>query len=648
MCGIGAAISLDRQRVPHLRAALGGMNGLLAHRGPDGSGEWLHPEGHVGLTHRRLAIIGLERGDQPMSDGDGNWISYNGEIYNYKSLRRELGPSLFTTDTDTEVILRLYREAGAEGLRRLRGMFAFALWDEQRQELLVARDRFGIKPLYYTVADGVLYCASEVKALLPFRPAVETDAQALREYLTFQFPLGGRTLFKGISELPSAHVLHVKNGQLSVRRWWEVEYEHDFDHSEQYFVRRLREIVVDSVEAHLVSDVPVGAYVSGGLDSSIIASIAARSSSDEFIGFAGRFDAGPQYDEAEHARNVASAAGFSLRETTIVPGDLVENLGKIIYSLDFPVGGPGSFPQYLVSRDAARERKVVLGGQGGDEIFGGYARYLLAYFEQCIKAAIEGTSHLAQFVVTYESIIPNLESLREYKPLIQSFWREGVFADLDERYFRLVNRAPDLGGAVRWEVFGGHSPYSAFAEIFHAGNVGKESYFDRMTHFDFKTLLPALLQVEDRVSMAHGLESRTPLVDHEVVEFAAALPALVKFKGGELKRMLRLALGDVLPEAVARRKDKMGFPVPLTEWARGPLRDFVLDAFARGPGRRDYLADDFAVERLLAEEAGFGRGLWGLLSLELWQQQYHDRGSHWRGLRDQMLRVDDYAPAGGR
>jgi asparagine synthase (glutamine-hydrolysing) len=648
MCGIGVAISLDGRRVPHLRAALTGMNELLAHRGPDGSGEWLHPEGHIGLSHRRLAIIGLERGDQPMSDGDGNWISYNGEIYNYKSLRRELGPSRFTTDSDTEVILRLYRQAGVGGLRRLRGMFAFALWDEQHRELLVARDRFGIKPLYYTVADGVLYCASEAKALLPFRPAVETDTQALREYLTFQFPLGGRTLFKGISELPSAHVLHVKDGQVSVRRWWEVEYEHDFDHSEQYFTRRLREIVSGSVEAHLVADVPVGAYVSGGLDSSIIASIAAGSSSDELIAFFGRFDAGPRYDEAEHARLVASYAGFSLRETTIVPRDLVDNLGRIIYSLDFPVGGPGSLPQYLVSRDAARERKVVLGGQGGDEIFGGYARYLVAYFEQCIKAAIEGTTHHAQFVVTYESIIPNLESLREYKPLIQSFWREGVFGDLDERYFRLVNRAPDLGGAIRWELFDGYSPYSEFAEIFHAGNVGRESYFDRMTHFDFKTLLPALLQVEDRVSMAHGLESRTPLVDHEVVEFAAALPALVKFKGGELKRMLRLALGDVLPAAVAGRKDKMGFPVPLAEWARGPLREFVLDAFAPGIGRRGYLADDFAVERLLDEEAGFGRGLWGLLSLELWHQQYHDRGSHWRRLRDDMLRVDDYAPAGGR
>jgi asparagine synthase (glutamine-hydrolysing) len=645
MCGIAFVISLDNRRVPHLRSALAGMNELLAHRGPDGSGTWVHPRGHVGFTHRRLSIIGLENGDQPMSDGDGNWITYNGEIYNYLGLRSDLGADRFATDSDTEVVLRLYRASPRRFLEQLRGMFAFALWDEERDELVVARDRFGIKPLYYTVVDGVLYGASEVKALLPFLPSVETDLQGLREYLTFQFPLGARTLFRGVSELPAAHVLRVADAATTVDKWWEVQYEHDFDHSERYFVRQLRELVIESVEEHLVSDVPVGAYVSGGLDSSAIASIGARSSRDEFLGFTGRFEAGPQYDEVSHAREVAAHAGFALRETTIAPHDLVDHLGRIVYHLDFPVAGPGAFPQYLVSRDAARERKVVLGGQGGDEIFGGYARYLLAYFEQCIKAAIEGTGDRAQFVVTYESIIPNLESLREYKPLIQAFWREGVFGDLDERYFRLVNRAGDLGSVVRWELFGGFDPYDAFSQVFHAGNVGKESYFDRMTHFDFKTLLPALLQVEDRVSMAHGLESRTPLVDHEVVEFAASLPAIVKFKGGELKRTLKLALGDLLPASVAQRKDKMGFPVPLTEWAQGPLREFVLDTFASGAAQRDYLCDDFSPESLVARETGFGRSLWGLLSLEVWHQEFHDRGSHWRELRARMTSPDAYEAA---
>ena len=232
--------------------------------------------------------------------------------------------------------------------------------------------------------------------------------------------------------------------------------------------------------------------------------------------------------------------------------------------------------------------KVVLGGQGGDEIFGGYARYLLAYFEQCIKAAIDGTMHDGNFVVTYESIIPQLGTLREYKPLMQEFWREGLFADLDARYFRLINRAPDLGGAIDWDVLGDYSPFETFETIFRADNVRKESYFDLMTHFDFKTLLPALLHVEDRVSMAHGLESRVPFLDTEVVEFAATMPADVKFKDGNLKHALKEAMRDVLPPAIVDRRDKMGFPVPLAEWINGELRDFVLDAFSgrtRAAGR---------------------------------------------------------------
>jgi asparagine synthase (glutamine-hydrolysing) len=645
MCGIGAVMSLDEKCVPHLRSALAGMRELLAHRGPDGEGEWMHARRHVGFANRRLKIIDLERGDQPMTDGAGNWITYNGEIYNYVELRRELGTRAFRTDSDTEVILRAYRQWGLDSLQRLRGMFAFALWDEDAQRLVVARDRFGIKPLYTAVVDDVLYCASEAKVILPFLPNVETDQDGLRDYLTFQFPLAGKTLFAGIQELPPAHVLIVERGEIRTKRWWEVHYEPDLEHTERYFVERLRGIVVDSVDHHLRSDVPVGAYLSGGLDSSIVTAVAARAQGNGFVAFTGRFDEGPAYDESEFAQEVARDGSFDLRVATIGPNDFVESMGDLAYYLDFPVAGPGSLPQYVVSRMAARERKVVLGGQGGDEIFGGYARYLVAYFEQCIKAAIEGTMDRAPFIVTYESIIPNLESLRAYKPLIQEFWRDGVFDDLDERYFRLVNRAP-AADVIDWGIFGDYSPLETFLSIFRAENVGPESYFDRMTHFDFKTLLPALLQVEDRVSMAHGLESRTPFVDHEVVQFAATLPALVKFRGGELKRSLKLALGDVVPAAVAERKDKMGFPVPLNEWFRGPLRGYLLDTFAAGAARRDYLDPQFSVESLVEQETSFGRTVWGLLSLELWQQRYHDRSTHWRELSRRMTEPerDSVAP----
>jgi asparagine synthase (glutamine-hydrolysing) len=252
--------------------------------------------------------------------------------------------------------------------------------------------------------------------------------------------------------------------------------------------------------------------------------------------------------------------------------------------------------------------------------------------------------HDGNFVVTYESIIPQLGTLREYKPLMQQFWREGLFADLDSRYFRLIDRAPDLRGVIDWTVLGEYSPFETFETIFRAGNVRKESYFDLMTHFDFKTLLPALLHVEDRVSMAHGLESRVPFIDTEVVEFAATLPADVKFKQGHLKHALKEAMRDALPSAIVDRRDKMGFPVPLAEWVSGELRDFVLDVFSGEKARsRPYLADGFDVRELIEREGAFSRNLWGLFSLELWQQAYHDQASTWRAPADEaadLPRVD--------
>jgi asparagine synthase (glutamine-hydrolysing) len=337
----------------------------------------------------------------------------------------------------------------------------------------------------------------------------------------------------------------------------------------------------------------------------------------------------PGYDESRYARDVAADRDFELHEIEIGPEDFVGNMGDVVYHLDFPVAGPGSFPQYLVSRLAAQHRKVVLGGQGGDEIFGGYVRYLIAYFEQCIKGAIDGTMHSGNFVVTYESIIPNLGALREYKPLLREFWREGLFEDLDARYFRLINRAPSLGDEINWNLLGDYSPFETFRTIFHGENVRKESYFDSMTHFDFKTLLPALLQVEDRVSMAHGLESRVPLLDHPLVELAATMPADVKFKDGHLKHVLKAAFGQVLPDSVRGRRDKMGFPVPLQEWISqpGPVREFVLDTLSSDAARSRTLIDNQKVLANLDREPRFGRTIWGLLSLELWQRAFHDRAS---------------------
>ncbi len=631
MCGIAAAVGLSGTPVIGLQDRLATMSYLVRHRGPDGEGSWTNDRGSVGLAHRRLEIIDLETGDQPMAGPGGTQITFNGEIYNYIELRQELGQERFRTRSDTEVILEGYARWGSDVVSHLRGMFAFALWDPRDESLFCARDRFGMKPLYYAQSDGVLHLASECKALLPFLPRIETDTEGLRDYLTFQFCLGGKTLFAGIRELPPGHVMVVRNGRVEITRYWDVYYEPDFDHTSRYFEDALRSLVGDSVQVHLRADVPLGTYLSGGLDSSIVASVAADLGEPNLHAFHGKF-AGPGYDESRYARDVATQRGMVLREIEIGAELLAETLPSVIYHLDYPVAGPGAFPQYHVSRLARRERKVVLGGQGGDELFGGYARYLIAYFEQCLKAAIDGTMGNGNFIVSYESILPNLETLREYKPLLQEFWREGLFAPMDQRYFRLINRANNFGSEIRWSLLGAYDPFETFRAIYLADNLTGESYFDRMSHFDFKTLLPALLQVEDRMSMAHGLESRLPLLDHPIVALAASIPSDIKFEGGMLKRVLKKSFGEVLPQSVRNRRDKMGFPTPLNEWALGPARDFVRDTLSSPQALSRQFVDNRVVLRRLGSDGTFGRGFWGLLSLELWHEQFHDREAYFKSL----------------
>ncbi|GAA0600905.1 asparagine synthase (glutamine-hydrolyzing) [Caenispirillum bisanense] len=614
------------------------MGRLIAHRGPDGSGAWTNPGGACGLAHRRLAIIDLTpAAAQPMEAANGTTIAFNGEIYNHVELRERYAGAgwSFRSRSDTECILAAYDRHGTDCVHELRGMFAFALWDERRRRLFCARDRFGIKPFYYTVADGVLYFASEAKALLPFLPEIDTDPSALAEYMTFQYTIGEHTLFKGIRQLMPGHALMVEDDTVRVWRYWDVRYEVDFDHSPPYFQNRLVELVEDSLSLHLRSDVPVGAYISGGIDSSLIALLAGRTDAAAHKGFHGKFTEFPGYDESHYARLAAEQAGGELHVIDITAQDFRTHIRDVIHHLDFPVAGPGSFPQFMVSKLAAEQVKVVLGGQGGDEIFGGYARYLLAYFEQCIKAAMDGSYKNGNFVVTIESIVPNLGLLREYKPLMAEFWREGLFGPLDERYFRLIDRSVDMQDEVDWSALDRRKVAEDFKAIFNnKSNVRKEAYFDSMTHFDFKCLLPALLHVEDRMSMAHGLESRVPLLDHPLVEFAATVPADVKFEGGHLKRLLKTAFADVLPHDIAHRRDKMGFPVPLKEWFAGDLRQDVVDIFQNlREKHRPYINAD-AVLRNFDRAGRFSRKTWGLLSLELWHQTFHDRAADYRAMLD--------------
>jgi asparagine synthase (glutamine-hydrolysing) len=635
MCGIAGIIDLKREPVGNLAVALRLMADLVAHRGPDGEGVWTATDRTLGFAHRRLKIIDLSAaGRQPMQDAAGRVITYNGEIYNHIELRRRFADTWqFRSHSDTECILAAYDAYGLDCLDHLRGMFAFALWDPISRRLFCARDRFGIKPFYYAIVDGQLIFASEIKALLPFLPEIATDTAALAEYLTFQYTIGEHTLFKGVKQLLPGQALVVEKGQLRLWRYWDVHYEVDHSMRADDAVARLRQLVDDSIAVHLRSDVPVGAYLSGGVDSSLVSILAAEHESGARLGFHGKFTDHLGYDESRYARVAASASRTELHELAITAEDFRTNAARVIYHLDHPVAGPGSFPQFMVSGLAARHVKVVLGGQGGDEIFGGYARYLIAYFEQCINAAIDGTYRTGNFVVTAESIIPNLTVLQEYKPLIRQFWSKGLFGAMDARYFRLVDRSADIAEEVDWKQLDRDAVFVAFQSIFNSErNVRKEAYFDSMTHFDFKCLLPALLQVEDRMSMAHGIESRVPLLDHPLVEFAAAVPADVKFRDGHMKHLLKIGFPDKLPEAIVSRRDKMGFPVPLKEWFGGELRDMLQDVFRSERARSRPFIHTEAVLTAIDNVERFSRKLWGLLSLELWQQQFHDQAHRFRAM----------------
>lgn len=633
MCGIAGCLSLERFPVPNLDRRLSRMSDLLTHRGPDGKGSWENPKGSVGLAHRRLSIIELSSaGAQPMLSPAGATITYNGEIYNHKSLRRDLEDSWhFRGGSDTEVILALYEAVGHGLVDQLRGMFSFAIWDDTQNTLFCARDRFGIKPFYFTTAHGVFYFASEMKALLPFLDDIETDSGSFEQYLAFQYTLGAQTLFSGIHELPPGHTLLVKDGKIAVKKYWDVNYDIDFDHSEKWFVDQLDTVFNRSIEENLVSDVEVGVYVSGGIDSSLVYRLANSHDSNVRQGFHGRFTEYPGFDESSYAFDAVSGSDGTLHVTDITSQDFIDNVEKVIYHLDTPIAGPGSFPQFMVSQLASQHVKTVLGGQGGDEIFGGYARYVIAYLEQCLSAAIDGTYTNGNFVVTLESLIPNMGLLREYKPMIRSFWSKSLFGPLGQRYFDLLEKTGDFADIINPDVIDNARLFAQFEPRFHsAENVGKEAYLDSMMHFDFKNLLPALLQVEDRMSMAHGLESRVPFLDHDLVSLVASVPADIKFSGGATKRLLKHTFQQSLPKSIVDRRDKMGFPVPLAEWSKKEAKEFVSDTLlSRKAQDRPYLRKG-AIETSLAEEAKFSRRLWVLLSLELWHQQFHDKASSWR------------------
>jgi asparagine synthase (glutamine-hydrolysing) len=522
----------------------------------------------------------------------------------------------------------MYLEHGVEFVAQLNGMFAFVLYDAPQGRIVAARDHFGIKPLYvHRGADRILF-ASEIKALLR-HPSVAraVDPAGLDDYLTLQYTLGPTTLFKGIEKLLPAHVevLDVATGAVLRHRYWKPSFRIDTSRDEGSFVEELRGLLESSVRWQMRSDVPVGAYLSGGLDSSTVAMLAARETPERLKTFTGAFREGPEFDESGHARTVAEACGAEPLFIHPTEDDFIELLPRLVYHMDEPAAGPGLFPQFMVSRLAAQHVKVCLGGQGGDEIFGGYARYVIASVEEALKAAIYGESEEGGHAVALEAIAPNLPNIREYVPLLTRFWQRGLFESTERRYFALMDRSE--GALDAWTAdfrrrYDREAVFGRFRAVFEEAD--SPSNYNRMLYYDMMTSLPSLLHVEDRVSMAVSLESRVPLLDPRIVDLVASVPPAIKFRGGEMKYLFKRAIADLLPASVLRRRDKMGFPVPLQHWARGRAREFFHDVLLSRRTRERGLFDATVVERMIEQQSSFSRVLWGLLQLELWHRQFID------------------------
>jgi len=515
-----------------------------------------------------------------------------------------------------------------KAIDRLNGMFAFVFHNSVSNEWIAARDHFGIKPLYYTKVGDNLIFASEIKALLE-HPEVEArcDEKSLQQYLAFQFCLDDRTLFSGIKKVNPGHYLNGEGRKIqSEQCYWDTNFEIDQYHTEAYFIDKLRALLEDSMNLQMRADVPVGGYLSGGIDSSLVCSLASSELNCAFPVFHGCFAEGPQYDESEYAKELSNFANGIYHQVVPTAQQFVDQLPMLIRALDEPLAGPGLFPQYAVSKLASEHVTVVLGGQGGDEVFGGYARYLIGYLEQALKGAILETQDEGKHLVTLESIVPNLALLKQYTPLMSNFWQKGLFGEMDSRYFHLIDRSQGLEAILHPETlsrFDREELFVEFQRIFNHPDT--KSYINKMTHFDQKTLLPALLQIEDRVSMAVSLETRVPLLDRRIVDLVNSMPPSLKFQGGKTKHILKKAITGLLPPKIISRKDKMGFPVPLKEWmSAGAVRDFVGDTLLSQRSLQRGIFKSEALQAMLDKQGVGGRQLWGALSLELWHQEFID------------------------
>jgi asparagine synthase (glutamine-hydrolysing) len=626
MCGIAGVFYADPVR-PVADDLLRAMGGAIAHRGPDGDGYLREPG--VGLVHRRLAIIDLAGGDQPIGNEDGSiQVVFNGEIYNYQGLRAglEARGHRFRTQSDTEVLVHLYEEEGERLVERLRGMFAFALWDRTRRRLLLARDRLGIKPLYvYRDAEKLLF-ASELKAIL-VHPGVrrEIDPAALDDYLAYGMVLGARSIFRDIEKLLPAHTLMVRAGDWNgpLRRFWQLQFDPDSRPSVGEWQEAVRAKVAEAVRLHLIADVPVGAFLSGGLDSSVVVASAAGATAQPLQTFAIGFGE-ERVSELPYARAVADRYRTRHVEHVVTP-DAVKLLDDLTYFYDEPFGDSSAIPTFLVSQLASRQVKVALSGDGGDEAFGGYSRYAHDLKEAALRRAVP--AWLRRTLGPVASAWPKTDWLPRplrAKTLLTNLSLEAgpAYANTLQVCRRPMRRrllARDLAAKLN-----GHQPESIVCAGFATAPAGDA--LAGMIAADVATLLPDDYLVKvDRASMAHGLEVRPPLLDHELLELTARIPSDLKIRGGETKWLMKQAFWDVLPEAV-RTRPKQGFEMPVDAWLRGPLREKIETMVLSPQARVGGLVDQATARSLYrAHRAGTGRHggiLWGLLVLASWCERW--------------------------
>ena len=628
MCGICGKINRDPD-APVDEGAIRRMAAVLAHRGPDGEGVFV--KDHVGLGHRRLAIIDLSpAAHQPMSNDDGSiWIVFNGEIYNFHELRDALirKGHIFRSRSDTEVIVHLYEDLGPEALRALRGMFALAIWDANHRQLLLARDRLGKKPLFYFAGPSSFAFASELQSLLedPSVPRVP-DLEAIRYYLTYRYVPSPYSAFQGIRKLPPAHYLLLKDGQLRLNRYWTLHYAEKSHEPEEVLSERLRGSLEEAVRLRMISDVPIGAFLSGGLDSSAVVALMSRLSGGPVKTFSIGFEE-DAFSELPYARSIARRFGTDHHEFVVKP-DAVSILPLLVRHFGEPFADSTAVPQYYLSKLAREHVTVVLAGDGGDEAFGGYDRYVATLatrptdrIPSPLRNGLAGViRRLSKFPLSTPFLLRTSRFLRALSDDPQRRYARWV------SHFDLQQQAALFSSAFLKQVRG-IDPERLVLDVYQQTDA--THLLDATLDVDVRTYLPDdLLAKVDITSMANSLEVRAPLLDHPLMEMAASLPPSLKIQGLEKKYLLKRAMADLLPVEILNRP-KQGFIVPIDHWFRHDLQEMAYDTLLdpRSLGRGYFRPG--VVRRLLDEHVrgvqNFHRQLWNLLMLELWHRCFIDR-----------------------